>query len=61
MSVPSNLLVHPCKAAPPGDTVIELGRAYNANTSCIAKYKAQLEKIKDNQKKKEMLYVNPKQ
>jgi len=37
--------------------LIELAVAYNKNTSCIAKYKAQIEKIKENKKKQEALYV----
>lgn len=54
---PDSLLTHPCKAAPAGESLIELAIAYNRNTSCIAKYKAQIEKIKENKKKQEALYV----
>ena len=53
---PDSLLTHPCKAVPAGESLIELAVAYNKNTSCIAKYKAQIEKIKDNKKKQEALY-----
>jgi hypothetical protein len=54
---PDSLLIHPCKAVPAGESLIELAIAYNRNTSCIAKYKAQIEKIKENKKKQEALYV----
>lgn len=54
---PDSLLTHPCKAVPAGESLIELAIAYNRNTSCIAKYKAQIEKIKENKKKQEALYV----
>lgn len=54
---PDSLLTHPCKAVPAGESLIELAIAYNRNTSCIAKYKAQIEKIKGNKKKQEALYV----
>lgn len=54
---PNSLLTHPCKAVPTGESLIELAVAYNKNTSCIAKYKAQIEKIKENKKKQEALYV----
>lgn len=53
---PDSLLTHPCKAVPAGESLIELAVAYNKNTSCIAKYKAQIEKIKENKKKQEALY-----
>ncbi len=53
---PNSLLSHPCKAVPAGESLIELAIAYNKNTSCIAKYKAQIEKIKDNKKKQELIY-----
>lgn len=54
---PDSLLTHPCKATPPGESLIELAIASNKNLSCIAKYKAQIEKIKENKKKQEALYV----
>lgn len=53
---PDSLLTHPCKAVAAGESLIELAVAYNKNTSCIAKYKAQIEKIKENKKKQESLY-----
>lgn len=56
VSPPNSLLTHPCKAVPAGESLIELAVAYNKNTSCIAKYKAQIEKIKENKKKQEVLY-----
>ena len=56
-SPPNSLLTHPCKAVSAGESLIELAVAYNKNTSCIAKYKAQIEKIKENKKKQEALYV----
>ena len=55
-----SLLTHPCKAVPAGESLIELAIAYNKNTSCIAKYKAQIEKIKDNKKAQEGIYKNVK-
>lgn len=57
---PDSLLTHPCKAVPAGESLIELAIAYNKNTSCIAKYKAQIEKIKDNKKAQEGIYKNVK-
>ncbi len=53
---PNSLLTHPCKAVPAGESLIELAIAYNKNTSCIAKYKAQIEKIKQNRDKQKELY-----
>ena len=51
-----SLLTHPCKAVPAGQSLIELAIAYNKNTSCIAKYKAQIEKIRQNRDKQKELY-----
>ena len=51
-----SLLTHPCKAVPAGESLIELAVAYNKNTSCIAKYKAQIEKIKENKLKQKELW-----
>ena len=53
---PDSLLTHPCKAVPAGESLIELAIAYNRNTSCIAKYKAQIEKIKENKLKQKELW-----
>lgn len=53
---PDSLLTHPCKAVPAGESLIELAIAYNRNTSCIAKYKAQIEKIKENKAKQKELW-----
>lgn len=58
VSVPDSLLKDPCKAVAPGNTVIDLGRAYNANNSCIAKYKAQFKKLREHKLKQEKLYDN---
>lgn len=53
---PNSLLSHPCKAVRAGESLIDLAIAYNKNTSCIAKYKAQIEKIKQNRDKQKELY-----
>ena len=53
---PDSLLTPPCKAVPAGESLIELAVAYNKNTSCIAKYKAQIEKIKENKLKQKELW-----
>lgn len=57
--MPDSLLSHPCKAQPSGETLIELGKAYNTNTSCIAKYKALVNKQIEWNKRQEKLYDNP--
>lgn len=53
---PDNLLIDPCKATPPGDSLVELALGYNKNTSCIGLYKLQINKIRENKKKQEALY-----
>ncbi len=56
VSPPDSLLIHPCKATPPGESLIDLAVASNKNMSCIAKYKAQIEKIRQNRDKQKELY-----
>lgn len=53
---PDSLLVHPCKATPPGESLLDLARGYNKNVSCIGLYKLQMDKILENKKKQEALY-----
>lgn len=53
---PDSLLTVPCKATPPGESLLDLARGYNKNTSCIGLYKLQLDKIIENKKKQEALY-----
>lgn len=51
-----SLLMHPCKATPPGESLLDLARGYNKNVSCIGLYKLQINKIMENKKKQEALY-----
>lgn len=53
---PDSLLTTPCKATPPGESLLDLARGYNKNVSCVGLYKLQLDKIRENKKKQEALY-----
>ena len=48
--------MHPCKATPPGESLLDLARGYNKNVSCIGLYKLQINKIMENKKKQEALF-----
>ena len=54
-----SLLVYPCKAAPSGESVMDLAVAYSKNTACISMWQKQMDKIKENKKKNEAIYVKP--
>lgn len=47
------LLKDPCKAVPPGESLIELAINYNKNVQCIKEYQLQMDSIRKDIKKKE--------
>jgi hypothetical protein len=49
-------LIHPCKATPAGESLIELAQGYRSNVECIGLYKLQIEKIKKNKQEKLLIY-----
>ena len=51
-----SLLIHPCKATPPGDSLLALAQGYNSNVECVGLYKLQIEKIKKNKQDKLFIY-----
>jgi hypothetical protein len=53
---PDSLLIHPCKATPAGESLIELAQGYRSNVECIGLYKLQIEKIKKNKQEKLLIY-----
>jgi len=53
---PNSLLIDPCRAKPAGSSLIELAQGYSENVGCIAKYKKQMQAIRDNKAKQEALY-----
>lgn len=51
-----SLLIHPCKATPPGESLLALAQGYNSNVECVGLYKLQIEKIKKNKQDKLFIY-----
>lgn len=50
------LMRYPCKAIPPGDSLIELAVNYDKNVKCIKLYQIQIEKIRKDVEDKENNY-----
>lgn len=54
---PDSLLINPCKPTPAGESLIDLALAQNKNVGCIGLWQKQMQKLRDNKKQQETLYV----